>query len=69
MVEAAKALAARVGREAQSEEERISLAYRLALGRRPSAEEMRLAREFLAGAPLSELCRALFNLNEFAYAD
>jgi hypothetical protein len=69
VLEAAQALAARVAKEAPSEEERIALAYRLALGRRPSATEARLSREFLAGAPLSELCRALFNLNEFVYLD
>jgi hypothetical protein len=69
VVEAAKALAARIGREVQSEEGRVTLAYRLVLGRRPSAEESRLAREFLADAPLSELCRALFNVNEFVYVD
>jgi hypothetical protein len=66
---AAGALAARVEAEATSEEDRITLAYRLALGRRPSALEMGLARDFLAEAPLSELYRALFNLNEFVYVD
>jgi hypothetical protein len=66
---AAEGLAARVSHAARSEEDRITLAYRLSLGRRPSAEEMRLAREFLAEAPLSELCRALCNLNEFVFVD
>jgi hypothetical protein len=66
---AARALAARVSAEAPAEEERVALAYRLALGRRPSEAEMRLARDFLREAPLSELCRALFNLNEFVYLD
>jgi hypothetical protein len=28
-----------------------------------------IAREFLAESPLSELCRALFNVNEFVYLD
>jgi hypothetical protein len=67
--EAAKALAARVTAGAQAEEERVALAYRLALGRRPTAEELRLAREFLRESPLSELCRALFNVNEFVYIE
>jgi hypothetical protein len=67
--EAAKALAARVTAEAKTEEERIALAYRLALGRLPTATETKLAREFLAQSPLSELCRALFNVNEFVYLD
>jgi hypothetical protein len=69
VVAAAQALAARVGRAGQSDEDRITLVYRLVLARRPSAEEMRLAREFLADAPLSELCRALFSVNEFVYVD
>jgi hypothetical protein len=69
VTEAAKALAARVAAEASSQQERVILAYRLALGRRPSATEMRLAREFLAESPLSELCRVLFNVNEFVYLD
>ena len=33
------------------------------------AQEMSLAREFLRDSPLAELCRALFNVNEFVYLD
>jgi hypothetical protein len=69
VVEAARALAARLTREARAEDERIALAYRLTLGRRPSAWEQQLARDFLKRSPLTELCRALFNLNEFVYLD
>jgi hypothetical protein len=69
VAEAAKALAARVTAEAGTDDERVALAYRLALGRRPTATERELARQFLARSPLSELCRALFNLNEFVYVD
>jgi hypothetical protein len=69
VVEAAKALAARVGKEATTTDERVTLCYRLALGRRPSAAELRLARAFLAESPLNELCRALLNVNEFVYLD
>jgi hypothetical protein len=66
---AAAALAARVEREAVSESDRVVLACRLALGRRPSQAEMRFADEFLRDSPLAEFCRALLNLNEFAYVD
>jgi hypothetical protein len=69
VTEAAKALAARVTVETRTEEERVALVYRLALGRRPTAAELRLARDFLRESPLSELCRALFNVNEFVYVD
>ena len=66
---AAKALAARVQKEATSDEERIANAYRLTLGRTPTAAEVRVSREFLADSPLNEFCRALFNVNEFVYLD
>jgi hypothetical protein len=69
VAEAARALAARVTAEATTQDERVALAYRLALGRRPTEAEVRLAREFLTESPLSELCRALFNVNEFVYLD
>jgi hypothetical protein len=65
---AAKALAARVEKEAATEE-RVTLAYRLTLGRTPSEVEGRIARKFLQESPLSEFCRALFNVNEFVYLD
>ena len=67
--EAAKALAVRVERAAATPAERVTLAYRLALGRRPTAAELRIASAFLAESPLAELCRALFNVNEFVYLD
>jgi hypothetical protein len=69
VAEAAKALAARVMVAATAEEERVALAYRLTLGRRPTAQERELSRQFLRESPLSELCRALFNVNEFVYLD
>ncbi len=66
---AAKALADRLTREAKTEEARVTLAYRLTLGRAPSPKEMDRAKAFLKDSPLSELCRALFNVNEFVYLD
>jgi hypothetical protein len=69
VVAAAKALAQRVTQEKQNSADRIVLAYRLVLGRQPSEEEMLLSRQFLETSPLSELCRALFNVNEFVYLD
>jgi hypothetical protein len=69
VMDAARALAERVQREAASMDDQIALAYRLTLGRRPVASERNLARDFLAQSPLSELCRALFNLNEFVYRE
>lgn len=68
-VAAAKSLAARLTAEATTEDARIELAYRLTLGRMPTSKELERARAFLKDSPLSELCRALFNLNEFVYLD
>jgi hypothetical protein len=49
--------------------------YRLLFQREPSREEMRLARQFVAGPssgdvePLAQLALALINLNEFLFVD
>jgi hypothetical protein len=66
---AAKALAERLMSEAKTDDERIDRAYRLTLGRSPTAGEMERAKKFLSESPLSELCRALFSVNEFVYLD
>jgi hypothetical protein len=69
VMDAAKATAARLEREAASADARIVLGYRLILGRRPQDREIELARGFLAASPLTEFCRVLFNLNGFLYVD
>ncbi len=66
---AAKFTEARLMKEAASSDERITLAYHLVLGRPPTAKEHALARAFLKQSPLNEFCRALFNLNDFVYAE
>ena len=66
---AAKLTAARLKPEGRSIEEQIMQAYRLILGRAPTAKELSLARGFLAQSPLDEFCRALFNLNDFVYVE
>jgi len=66
---AAAKTAERMTSAAGSTDARITLAYRTILGRAPSAKEFALAQAFLAHSPLRELCRALFNLNAFVYAD
>ncbi len=66
---AAKALADRLMREADTESARVALAYRLVLGRNATPAERARAAAFLEESPLTELCRALFNLNEFVYLD
>ena len=66
---AAKFTAARLGRVSASPEKQVTRAYRLALGRSPSARELSLSRGFLGQYPLEEFCRALFNLNDFVYIE
>ena len=69
VIKAAKSLAARLGKEAATPEDRIRLAFRLTVGRGPSPAELNLAREFLSHSPLDEFCRTMFNINEFVYLD
>ncbi len=47
----------------------VQAAYRLALGRKPSREEVDHAEQFVAKRQLFHFCRALFNANEFLYVD
>jgi hypothetical protein len=69
VMSASNATAARLVKESTSPEGRVADAYRLILGRAPSEREAALARDFLQKAPLSELCRTLFNLNAFVYVE
>jgi hypothetical protein len=68
MMTAARELATLLEQE-PGQSARIEMAYRRVVGRRPTAEERAAAREFLQNSPLSEFCRALFNLSEFVYVD
>lgn len=48
----------------------IELAYRHILNRKPTADDVRDAEQFLTSdSALADLCLALFNLNEFVYLD
>ncbi len=82
--EQATALAERLRREAGPDRPRqIDRLFRLALGRRPSARETKIAEDLLSHAPaksvagqsggapdpLRSLCLVVMNLNEFAYVD
>lgn len=66
--ELAKTFATRLEREAGTDAEvQIRLAFQLATGRAPTAQERELARRFRAFASLKEFALAMFNLNEFLY--
>lgn len=47
----------------------IDHAYRLALARKPTEREAAAMRAFLERESLSQLCRVIFNLNEFVYPE
>lgn len=62
--------AERLRREAgEDRQKQIDLAYRLALARPPTSDEARKIVDFLKQNSLEQLCRVIFNLNEFAYVD
>ena len=69
VLSAAELTAARLKKQSASADERVTMAYRLTLGRPPNEREMNLSRDFLARHPLEEFCRALFNLNDFVYIE
>ncbi len=66
---AAQLTAHRVSKETNSEAEAVESLFRLTLGRPPAPKELAMTREFLKQSPLNELCRALFNLNDFLYVE
>jgi hypothetical protein len=65
----AKHFAARMEREASSTEARIERAFRVAVGRAPSAGERATLVEFAGQHGLANACRVILNLNEFAFVD
>jgi hypothetical protein len=69
VVTAAELTAQRFSKEAGANEKAITPLFRLTLGRPPTRTELALSREFLTHSPLSEFCRALFNLNDFLYIE
>jgi len=66
---AAKVTASRLKFDSTTTQQQIESAYRLTLGREPTASEQILVQKFLINSPLDEFCRALFNLNEFVYVE
>jgi hypothetical protein len=68
--EAARAFAKRVETEAGTNATRqVQRAFELALQRAPDDHELQMCLQLLSERSLAELCRALMNLNEFAYVD
>ncbi|MFN0078511.1 MAG: PSD1 and planctomycete cytochrome C domain-containing protein [Prosthecobacter sp.] len=66
----AKHFAARLKREAGDDAaKQITLAWRLALCREPSASELKKMSAFLWEESLEQACRVILNLNEFVYPE
>jgi hypothetical protein len=66
----ARHFAERLRKEAGTEPVmQIDLAFRLALCRPPTARERQALVQFLKGESLDQMCRVIFNMNEFVYTD
>jgi mono/diheme cytochrome c family protein len=65
----AKHFAARVAKDASTPAAQIDQAFRLALGRPPSAAEAKAMSGYVREHGLTNLCRLIFNLNEFNFVD
>ncbi|MEC8553371.1 MAG: DUF1553 domain-containing protein [Planctomycetota bacterium] len=66
----ARYFAERLGSEAGKDvNTQVQRAFALAFGRQPSAEEDRIAMDFVKQQGMFALCRSLLNSNEFLYVD
>lgn len=65
----AKHFAARVAKHAATLPAQIDQSFRLALGRPPSAAEAQAMSDYAREHGLTNLCRLIFNLNEFNFVD
>lgn len=69
MLTQAKRFAARIEKEGGDEASKATRAFRLALGRSPTAAERVELAALINRHGLANACRLLFNLNEFAFVD
>jgi hypothetical protein len=65
----AKAMAGRLEKHSTKQTEQIAYACRLVWGRPPTADEAKLFAAYADKHGLANLCRVLFNTNEFLFAD
>jgi mono/diheme cytochrome c family protein len=69
-IQAARDLTARIQQEVPDDPAgRVDAAFSFALQRKPGSDERRACLALLKQRNLTELCRALLNLNEFIYVD
>jgi hypothetical protein len=69
MVRQAEYFAERVKKMSDDPDKQIDMAYRLAFGRLPKAEERTALAAYAKKHGLANLCRLLFNANEFVFVD
>ena len=62
-------MAQRITAASPDARQQIALAFRLALGRSPTPEEQTALTEYAAQHGLTQTCRVILNLNEFAFVD
>jgi mono/diheme cytochrome c family protein len=65
----ARHFAARVAREENDPAAQVRIAFRLALGRTPTDAEQDVLSGYAERYGLAGVCRVMFNLNEFVFAD
>lgn len=65
----AKHFAARVSEGHDDVRDRVSEAYRVALAREPSTDELETLSEYAAAHGMENACRVILNLNEFVFVD
>ena len=69
MLRMAEHFASRLKMEKKTLAEQVTRAYRLALSRSPRESELNALTTFSKKNGLENLCRVLFNLNEFVFVD
>ncbi|HEX2474727.1 MAG TPA: PSD1 and planctomycete cytochrome C domain-containing protein [Lacipirellulaceae bacterium] len=69
MVRMAEHFAARIEPMGQNDAERLTAAWRLALGREPDKSELSAVVQFADRHGLANTCRLIFNMNEFVFVD
>lgn len=69
MVRMAEHFAERVEKAGPGPAEQIAAAYRIALGRAPTADESRTLVELARKHGMASACRVIFNTNEFVFVD
>jgi hypothetical protein len=69
MLRMAEHFAERVKKTRDDLSSRVAIAYRLALGREPTAEEKLVLLDYARKHGLANMCRLILNTNEFCFVD